>query len=81
MRKGGFDLLVAEDIEGSRASVGLIAVLDHTCGHADRDPVRKLPRQANWIEECDIQVDMDAAYALLPLGPVVLSTKVSATLP
>ena len=80
MRQGGSDLLVA-DTEDNRASVGLAAVLDHTCGHADRDSVMKLPRQANWTGECDIQVDMDAAYALLPSGLVVLSSKVSATFP
>ena len=81
MWKGGFDLLVVADTVDSRAFVELAAVLGHTCGHADRDFVRKLPRQASWIGECDIQVDMDAAYALLPSGPEVLSLEVSATFP
>ena len=72
---------MAEDIEGSRAFVGLAAVLDRTSGHVGRGSERKLLTPVNWIAEYGIQVDMDAAYALLPSGLAALALKVSATCP
>lgn len=50
-------------------------MVDRTYAHVDRGSVRKLLTQANWIEECGILVDMDAAYALLPSGLAVLSSR------
>ncbi len=57
------------------ASVGLAAVLGRTYEHADRGSVRMLLTQANWTEGCDILVDMDAAYALLPSDLAVLFSR------